>query len=154
MFVRVPCTSPAMGLSCTPECRCGYCDDEGMCDEPDFTMPWCDFSVGSDLRALVGLPADGEGTVPADQVPAVLRRILRALNVEADRAHLVEEGYEGPALATPRVTTDPETGLATLSRGCHVISGGCTDEMTVRRLVSLQKLFTYAADNGYTVRWY
>lgn len=148
----VPCTSPAMGLACTAEEPCGYCDENRMCYEPVYEQPWCDFSVGSSLLALLGLPAASMGDVPAEQVPDVLRRILRALNVDEDRAHLVEDGYDGPA-HEPRVVTD-EDGLPRISTGCHVISGGNTDEQTVRRLLQLQKLFTYAADRGFSVRWY
>lgn len=150
-FKRVPCTSPAMGLTCTPEERCGYCDEDGSCMDPSYEQPWCDFSVGSALLALLALPPEQDGTVPAKEVPAVLRRILRALNVDADRAHLVEDGYDGPA-HEPHVVED-EDGLPRISSGCHVISGGNTDEQTVRRLTQLQKLFVYAADHGFSVRW-
>lgn len=149
---------------------CGYCeyyrstspDDlvDGKCDRycpgteevseaPELNLS--NVSAYSILR-LLGLPPEDGGTIQAHEVPDVLRRVIRALNVDADRAGLVREGFDERAHA-PRIEHDKTTGLPTISTGCRSVSFGTTDEQTVRWLTVLQEILTYAADRELPVGW-
>lgn len=149
-FKRVACDSPALGLTCTAEERCGYCDDGWMetyvCEAPEVNL------ANVNAAAILKILGVSGNSVRAEDVSDLLRRILRAVNVDGVRADLVEEGreYDGHA---PRVVLDLETGLPTISTGCRVINGGNTDEQTLDRLGRLQTLAVYAADHGYSVAW-
>jgi len=88
------------------------------------------------LLEVVGLPVREYGKIAADDVPSVLRRVLRALNVDARRAPLDEP---------PR----DERGES----GCRIVSFGTSDVDTIRRLTALQALLVYAADHHFSVSW-
>lgn len=147
-----PCPSPSEGVRCDPDFRCGYCED-GVQVEEVSDVPWVNTSIGADLCHLLGLPCTDHGTIPADDVLSVLRRIRRALDDEAARAHLVEPAYDGRA-HEPRIKEDPETGLPVISTGCHVRYKGTTDARNIDRLERLRTLFVYAVERGYSVSWH
>lgn len=92
---RVPCDSPEMGLTCTPEDRCGYCDD-GMMDEWVTEVPQVNLANANarSVLALLGLSTEEWGTVAVADIPAVLQRCLVVLARESARAHLVCDGFE------------------------------------------------------------
>lgn len=87
---RAPCTSPELGLTCTADERCGYCD-EGWEEQYMTEAPECNFSEDNAraLLALLGIQWDAHGQIPAHEVPVVLRRILRVTNVDGDRGYAV-----------------------------------------------------------------
>jgi hypothetical protein len=93
------------------------------------------YNTAQVLRML-DIPAEEYGSIPAAEVPEVLRRVIRALNVTRVREHTIEEAFE-------------ERGAL----GCRAVGFGNTDEDTVRRLTSLQTLLVYAADHGFEVVW-
>jgi hypothetical protein len=150
---RVPCDSPSYGLTCTPEERCGYCDDGWMsertteCPEVQLANP-----NAAALIRLLGLEDAPGGDIPLDAIPGVLRGLMVALNRESDRDHLVREPSEGRG-HEPRVGTDPDSGLPCISCGPKVIDCGNTDEQTVRRLTNLRDLLVWAQERGYDVSW-
>lgn len=149
---RVPCDSPSYGLTCTAEERCGYCED-GMMWSRTCEAPEVNFANGNaaGILNLLGMSWEPFGDIPANDVPVVLRRILRVLNVESDRAHLVSESTDGFAFEEPILVEDD--GVTRITRGCRVIRCGNTDEQTTRRLLGLQDLLVYAADRGFSVSW-
>lgn len=75
-----PCDSPAFGIACEPESRCGFCEDGRMWDvvpeAPDAG------SVDREVLTLLGL-ADRDdllfGEIGPSGIPAVLRRIVKVL---------------------------------------------------------------------------
>jgi len=101
------------------------------------------------LIRLVGFEADYCGTWTCEELPAVLRGIMRALNSERTRAPLVREAvsYGGERAHLSVVGGEEPTG------GCRVIIGGNTDARTVERLEGLQNLVRYAQEHGYSVQW-
>lgn len=132
----------------------GKCDrfcpgTEEVSEAPELNLS-NDSALG--ILGLLGLPRQDGGTVEAQEVPDVLRKVIRALNVEADRQGLVREGYDERAHEA-RIERDAETGLPTISTGCRVVSFGTTDEQTVRQLTVLRELLVYAADRGLPVGW-
>jgi len=88
------------------------------------------------ILGMLGLPVEEYGSIPVAEVPEVLRRVIRALNVERVRAPAIEEPFE-------------ERGAL----GCRAVGFGNTDEDTVRRLTSMQTLLVFAAKNGFEVVW-
>jgi hypothetical protein len=103
---------------------------------------------------MLGLDAlDLYGELSADDVPRVMQRLMVAMNKKQDRKHLVRDGADHYAFGKAVVVTDPNTGLATITRGCRVIDGGNTDEQTMRRLGAIRELLTFASDAGLSVRW-
>ena len=130
--------------------------------------PWCrgehEESVAPEVNlanvsargvlALLGLDAhDLCGRLAPEEIPAVMQRLLIVTHRADERAHLERDAFDGRAFDTPRVVTDPDTGLDTISRGCRVIDCGNTDEQTMRRLNSMRALLAYAQEHGCEVTW-
>ena len=135
----------------TAQVPCPYCAStpsdrlvNGRCDKlcrgtmRQSEAPEVNFSNGNafGLLGVIELPVREYGKVAADDVPAVLRRVLRALNVDARRTPLDE---------APR----DERGEG----GCRIVSFGTSDADTIRRLTALQALLVYAADHHFSVSW-
>jgi len=104
------------------------------------------------VLGLLGLPTDDLlGSVEADEIPAILQRILVASNRRDARAHLDTDPED--SRGATRVETDPETGLPRITTGPRVIGFGNTDEDTLRRLSALRTLFVKAREHGSGVSW-
>ena len=149
--VRTPCDSP----DCTPEGRCGYCQDgvevEDISESPEFNL-----SEGhtSALVRVLGLEHEGCcGQVDAPDIPDVRRRILATLNQASRRTpHLRESAdYRSPV----QTEVVHEGNLARIEQrgGCRVIECGLDDEDLCLRLGLFDKLLAYAQEHGYDVSW-
>jgi hypothetical protein len=80
------------------------------------------------------------------------QRIFRARNV--GREHLVEEPFDLPGGHAGVETEVVGNNVVRVQRmGCRVISGGNTDEQTLRRLASLEALAVYAQEHGFEISW-
>lgn len=148
---RVPCDSPTMGLTCTPEERCGYCDD-GMMDERVTECPEANFANENALNilSLLGLDRDFYGEISVEAIPYVLRRCMVALARDDSRAHLIEE----PRESWGRVEViEMGNTLARISTGPRVIRMGNTDEQTIRRVTAVRDLLVWAHEHGHKVCW-
>lgn len=131
------------------------CTPEG--DHRPFTgSPSCNFANGNaaGILDLLGLDvADLFGRVEPAALPALRRRIVRALNSPAGRSHLVCDGYE-QAPGHGVAVVEEATGVARIERrGCRGVFGGCTDEQVVRRLHELLALVVWAQENGCGMGW-
>lgn len=100
---------------------------------------------------LIGLGDDLCGCVASEDIPDVLRRIMGAMNRDSSRAPLITGMRD--ERGAPRIVTDPDTGLPTISRGCRVIFGGNTDAQTLRRLETVREVFLHAHQHGFRVAW-
>jgi len=153
---RVPCDSQEnYGLTCTPEDRCGYCDD-GWLDERTTDCPevnWSNQNAGDVLR-LLGLynPEGLWGEMAVAEIPAVLQRILLVSNKASSRQHLVRETTDTQNVRTRIAVGDD--GLPTITTtGPRVIDFGNTDDQTLRRLGQLRTLLVWAEEHGFDVSW-
>jgi hypothetical protein len=150
---RVPCDSPDYGLTCTPDERCGYCDDgwttKTVTECPDFDLSNTNTRA---LETLIGVGDDCFGGVEVEDIPTVLQRVMGIINRPASRNHLIHPFSESRG-HEPRVVQDEETGLDRISTGPTVIDCGNTDEQTLRRLRSFQRLLVWAQEHGYAVSW-
>lgn len=136
---EVPCEFCARYRAESPEYLVdGKCDPYCTGFQTEYNGPQVNLSGYNTVLVLrmLDLPSEEYGSIPAAEVPKVLRRVIRALNVSRAREHTVEEAFE-------------ERGAL----GARMVSFGNTDEDTVRRLTSMQTLLVYAADNGYEVVW-
>lgn len=136
---EVPCEFCARYKAEMPEYLVdGKCDRYCTGTQTEYLGPQVNLSGynTSSILRMLDLPDEEYGSIPATEVPEVLRRVIRALNVTSKRAHTVEEAFE-------------ERGAL----GARMVSFGNTDEDTVRRLTSMQNLLVYAADNGFEVVW-
>lgn len=130
--------------------------------------PWCSGSTtvssgpevnlsnanARDVLALLGLPTEDDwGSVQHGDIPAVLRRIMVAMNDKSARDHLVAEPVDRRAFDTPRIVTDSETGLSAITRGARLVFQGNTDANTLHRLERVREVFIFASTNGFSVSW-
>lgn len=119
-----------------PTAKChGTCD--GMREES--TLPEVNFANGNARGVLAIMGCDSEdlyGTLSVEEIPVVLQRLLKVINVEPQREHLISQ---------PSV----EKG----AKGCTVIWGGNTDDSTIRRLSDIQNLLSQAAKEGFGISW-
>jgi hypothetical protein len=106
------------------------------------------------VLALMGLDSDDLcGSLESTEIPAVMQRLMVAMNRDDARSHLVAPTVDRRAFDQPRVVEDPDTGLSTITRGCRVIECGNTDEHTLRRLGFVRDLLSFAHIDGYSVVW-
>lgn len=139
-YVRVPCTSPGMGLVCRDGDRCGYCDD-GFEESVETEAPSVNLSGvnASVVLDIIGYREYGDrscGTVPHDRIPDALRRILRAVNTDG-----VVDAHVRPAHDVLG-----ELGARSIDLG--------EDAGDVRnRIERVRDVLVYAVDNGYGVSW-
>jgi hypothetical protein len=120
------------------------------------TAPEANFANASarGVLALMGQDtSDIWGGLAPDEIPAVMQRLMVAMNKDEAREGLVREGSDGRAFDKARMVTDPDTGLSTISRGCRAIDGGNTDEQTLRRLGAIRELLSHAHEHGFAVSW-
>lgn len=139
-YVRVPCSSPGMGLVCLEGDRCGYCDD-GFEEVVETDAPSANLSNvnAAALVEAVGFSAYGDwtyGRIPHAAVPDALRRILRVVNTDG-----LAEAYARPA--------NVESG----AMGARCIDIGEDADDFVERVERVRAVLVYAADHGYDVAW-
>jgi hypothetical protein len=139
-YTRVPCSSPSMGLTCTAEERCGYCDD-GLETVVETDAP--SVNVSNDnaaaFLAATGFHVYGDqgfGYIAHDRIPDAIRRILRAVNTDG-----VAEAYARPAHDTVGAL------------GARSVDLGEDADDFVERAQRVQAVLVYAADHGYAVAW-
>jgi len=134
-------------LTCSPHCN--GTQETSVAPEANFAN-----ASARGVLALMGQDAsDLWGGLEPAGIPAVMQRLMVAVNRDNARSHLVREGSDGRAFDKARMVTDPDTGLSTISRGCRVIDGGNTDEQTLRRLGAVRELLSYAHEHGFSVCW-
>ena len=154
-YERVPCSSPSMGLTCTAEERCGYCDD-GFIEEPVYEDGAEPVNMANATARVVldllGLESEEGlyGSVPAERVPFLLQRCMVVLAKEGVRAPYLDEGGELPR--TTRVV-EGEDGLPTITSGPRVFMGAMSDERVVRVVGRVRDLLSSCAQRGWGVSW-
>lgn len=136
-YVRRPCSSPDMGLTCTPEDRCGYCidgfEDYHESDAPTVNMS---YATARTVFSLAGVHGDVVyGRIPHGNIPTVLRTIMVALNTGRAESH----------------TTPASVGFGAL--GAKVIDVGTDVDRVEYWVERFRGLLVYAADHGYDVDW-
>lgn len=148
---RVPCDSPSYGLTCTPEERCGYCDD-GMMDERVTECPEVNFSNDNALNilAILGLGRDYYGEIGVEAIPYVLQRCMVVLARESSRSHLVFDTYEAGGERRMAIN---DNGMPEIRTACRVINMGNTDEQTVSRIERVRDLLVWAHERDFKVCW-
>jgi len=133
------------------EIQCPYCTPEDNC--PGYGGLGCSGTrtesegpsanlANASVRVLFGLlgmdPVDLCGSLKHSELPDFQRRIVRLSNVENERTSAIEPPYSSGG---------PGTGK------CTVIYGGNTDTQTLRRLRSIQRVVSWAQDNGHGIAW-
>lgn len=139
-YIRVPCSSPDMGLVCREGDRCGYCDDgfEEVVETDDPSANLSNVNAAALVRAL-GFGVYGDwtcGSIPHAMVPDALRRILRAVNTDG-----VAEAYARPA----------DVGVGAMGARC--IDPGDDADDFIERIERVRAVLVYAAEHGYGVAW-
>jgi len=139
-YVRVPCTSPDMGLVCREGDRCGYCDD-GLEESVDTDAPSVNLSGvnAAAFFAATGMDAYGDrscGYIEHGRIPDAIRRILRAVNTDG-----VAEAHARPAHDTVG------------AMGARSVDLGEDADDFVERAQRVQAVLVYAADHGFGVAW-
>lgn len=103
------------------------------------------------ILSLLGWDVQGDIWGGSCSGAEMRQRILKARNM--DRSHLVEEPYEIPG-GNVGVKVEHDGNVAHVQHmGAQVVSGGNTDEQTLRRLDSLETLAIYAQEHGFKVSW-
>jgi len=146
---RIAAFTPAemARLTCSPHCNGNQ--ETSLAPEANFAN-----ANARGVLALMGQDSnDLWGSLAPEEIPAVLQRLLVAMNRDDAREGLVVERSDRHAFAQARMITDPDTGLSTISRGCRVLDGGNTDEQTLRRLGAVRELLSYAHEHGFSVNW-
>jgi len=109
-----------------------YCPGERR--GPDGRLEFeCNFSSYNAVHILrlIGESTHESGYWKAEDLSRVQRRIIRAINIQSERAPFIEE-----------------------PRDEHGVSwGGCSDEQLLRRLRKLQALVKHAQDNSLQILW-
>ena len=148
---RVPCDSPTLGLTCTAEERCGYCDD-GMMDERVTECPEANFANANatDILRLLGLEPSGWGEIEVVAMPSLLQRCLVVLARESSRGHLIHDASESGGERKMTVNAD---GMPEIGTSCRVINCGNSDEQIVRRVTSVRDLIVWAHERNYKINW-
>lgn len=131
---QVPCD-----MFCTPEDRCGYCDN-GFIEEVVAEAPSLNVSSGETLLETLGFSPEVQGTWEVSDLPNVRRAIVRALS----RTLPTFEGYEEQTVHVEGERIVP---------GCRVIHGGNTADQITRRLETLDKVVRWAQDHQMGVAW-
>ena len=119
-----------------------YCPEsprtDAIGDDPNWSeFPReCNFANGNalDLLSMLDLMNEDDpyyGEWEACELPSIQRKIMKVLNVEGKRVHLVREPHE-------------------LGRHYHT---GNTDEQIIGRLRNLQRLVAYAAQRNLMIRY-
>lgn len=108
-----------------------YCPDAS---DKELDRIGCNFANGNafDVLRLIGRFNEDDpycGLWKAQDLPAIQRSIMQALNIDKQRTHLIRP---------------PQTDS-------RVIYQGNTDEQTIYRLEALQTLVAYAAKNNYDI---
>lgn len=153
--VRRPCSSPSMGLTCTAEERCGYCDAGEEWYEEHSVMP-VDMSnaMARIVFNLLGVEGESEhglvGSIEHAALPFLLQRCMVMLGKEGVRALHLSEGGEAPRTVRVGVRED---GLPTLTTGPRVIEAPVGDERVVRCVERVWDLFSTCAQQGWGVSW-
>ena len=146
---RIAAFTPAemARLTCSPHCNGNQ--ETSLAPEANFAN-----ASARGVLALMGQDSDDLwGGLEPVEIPAVMQRLMVAVNRDDTRSHLVREGMDGRAFDKARMITDPDTGLSTISRGCRVLDGGNTDGQTLRRLSAVRELLSYAHEHGFSVSW-
>lgn len=139
-IVRRPCSSPSMGLTCTAEERCGYCED-GQEWADDYTVPPVDMSnaMARIVFDLLGVEGESEhglvGSIEHAALPFLLQRCMVVLAKEGVRAPHLSEGGEFP------------------TTGAKLIEAPVGDERVVRRVAQVRDLLSTCAQQGWGVSW-
>lgn len=144
---------------CIGDIRPGYLTDEQKAILAEHAHPNCPLCKGTGLDSdtmperfvnlanlnarkivdLLGLPDDNlTGSLEVSDLSTYRQRIIRALNMESDRSHLVADSTDEGG---------PGTGQ------CRTIFFGNTDEQTRDRLERLLDLFKYAQERNLSVSW-
>ena len=131
---QVPCD-----MFCTPEDRCGYCDN-GFIEEVVAEAPSLNVSSGETLLETLGFSPEVQGTWEVSDLPNVRRAIVRGLN----RPLPTFDGYEEQTVHVEGERIVP---------GCRVIHGGNTADQITRRLETLDKVVRWAQDHQMGVAW-
>ncbi len=153
--VRRPCSSPSMGLTCTAEERCGYCED-GQEWADEYAVPPVDMTnaMARIVFNLLGVEGDSEhglvGSIEHAALPFLLQRCMVVLGKEGVRAPHLSEGGEVPRTVRVGVRED---GLPTLTTGARVIEAPVGDERVVRCVTQLRDLLSTCAQQGWGVSW-
>lgn len=133
---------------CVEGNRCGYCAD-GLEVIDTSETPEANFTNANahNLLMLLGeIPTeDVYGSWALADLPIVRRAIMRAR--AGSRVHLIREASESRGV---KVVNGP---VPTIERGCKVIDCGNTNEQTLRRLATLEKVIIYAQEHGWEVHW-
>ena len=154
--VTVPCQWCVVAQDrneATPEGRCDkWC--EGFTRES--VAPTCNFANASirALAPLLGIDAhDLCGDIEHIHLGSFRQRILLAKNSATTRQPLVQAGYEieGGHAGMAVVNVN---GIPTFQKmGAHVVNFGNTDDQTIGRLNALDRLASWAQDNGFGLSW-
>ena len=151
---RRPCSFPDLGVTCTAEERCGYCDDgfEWVNDYPTPPVNMSNFMarVVFDLLAIEGESEHGlVGSLAHNALPFFLKRCMAVLANEGLRAPYLG----GVVKLRPTQVVKGEGGLPTLTPGPLVYMGGLSDERVVHAVEQVRDLFSTCARNGWGVSW-
>jgi hypothetical protein len=134
-----------------PEAKC-YPMCKGTQEES--TAPEVNFSNvnAANVLDLLGLynPEGPWGSLPVEEIPAVLQRCMAVLSRDSERAHLIENAHEEKGRRRVAVNDD---GMPEIRTGCRVIHCGNTDADTVRRVTAVQTLLAWAHERGLGVSW-
>lgn len=153
--VRRPCSSPSMGLICTAEERCGYCED-GQEWADEYAVPPVDMTnamarVVFDLLAIEGEGEHGlVGSIEHAALPFLLQRCMVVLGKEGVRAPHLSEGGEVPRTVRVEMCED---GLPAITTGPRVFMGAVEDERVVRCVSQVRDLLSTCAQQGWGVSW-
>jgi hypothetical protein len=107
------------------------------------------------MLALMGVEADYCGTITSEDIPSVVRRLMRAVNSEGTRGAFTVEAQEIPA-SPGRLVPVQDGNVVRLERqggSCHVFVGGRDDEYVARTAGRLLALCRKAQEAGEEVTW-
>lgn len=129
---------------------CRVCDATGKREE--FVGPVPEFNVananGYEIQRMMGLEPDYTGAIEPEDVPTILRRLIKLKNMGSEQHTRDSSREQGPA----RATKDAD-GQSRISRGPTMVDFGRSQGQVNRYLDDMIKMLKYASDNGYGISW-
>ena len=130
--------------------ECRVCDGTGKKEE--FVGPVAEFNVsnanGYEIQRMMGLEPDYAGEITPDDVPTILRRLIKLKNMDSEQHTQAPSIEQGKA----RIMKDLE-GNSRIGRGPTMIDMGRSESQVNRYLDDLIEMLQYASKHGYGISW-
>jgi len=129
---------------------CRMCDGAGHYKETVSLAPELSVSNsnGYAIQEMLGLEPDYSGFIPHDQIPEMIRRLVRLKNTSIDRYTEQPEVYRGAMRVRGQ-----DQNITHVGSGHTMYSGGRSSEQVNRYIDELLQILQFAQKNNAVVSW-